>query len=383
LDGTDLKKLNPRWLREQIGLVMQEPKLFAKSIRENIALGNPRISEDDIKEAARMAHAHDFIMSLPDGYDTQVGDLGGQLSGGQRQRIAIARILAKNPKILILDEATSALDSESEAAVQQALDELMKLEGVTTLVIAHRLSTIKNADVIAVVKDGEVVEAGSHGELWKRQGEYFKLVEAQKGHPTESDSGHLNQAEQRVSTVDTSVYNYFPSDEILDPDIICFRNVRFRYPSRPDIEVLRGLSLSVRKGETLAVVGKSGCGKTTLMQLLELFYHPNEGSVEYCGIDLKDINVRWLRDQLGLVSQEATLFNTTIEENIRYGCPRATYEEVVEAAKQANCHGFITSFPDSYQTIIGEGGSLVSGGQKQRFVCPCAPGRLDLLTLSI
>jgi len=132
LDGVDLKTLNTRWLREQIGLVMQEPKLFAKSIRENICLGGPGITQEQMEAAAKMANAHDFIMSFPKGYDTQVGELGGLLSGGQKQRIAIARILLKNPRIVLLDEATSALDSESEAAVQQALDRLMRVEGVTT-----------------------------------------------------------------------------------------------------------------------------------------------------------------------------------------------------------------------------------------------------------
>lgn len=132
LDGTDLKSLNVKWLREQIGMVLQEPKLFGKSIRDNISLGAPGVTQEKIEAAAKMANAHDFIMSFPKGYDTQVGDLGGQLSGGQKQRIAIARVLVKQPKIFLFDEATSALDSESEAAVQQALDQLMKLESTTT-----------------------------------------------------------------------------------------------------------------------------------------------------------------------------------------------------------------------------------------------------------
>jgi len=132
LDGVDLRNLNTRWLREQIGLVLQEPKLFGKSIRENISMGAPGVTNQQIVAAAKMANAHDFIMSFPLGYDTQVGDLGSQLSGGQKQRISIARILVKNPRLVLLDEATSALDSQSEKAVQQALDELMRLEGVTT-----------------------------------------------------------------------------------------------------------------------------------------------------------------------------------------------------------------------------------------------------------
>lgn len=290
-----------------------------------------------------------------------------QLSGGQKQRIAIARILVKNPKLVLLDEATSSLDSESEAAVQQALDGLMRLEGVTTFVIAHRLSTIKSADVIAVMKDGMILESGTHSELLSMRGGYFDLVEAQKrGSDTTSEAD--DDILRRESTVDPSVYSQacFPSDETLDPDIISFREVRFRYPARYDNEVFRGLNFSVRKGETLALVGPSGSGKTTVVQLIECFYHPTGGSIEYCGIDLKDINIRWLRNELGLVSQEATLFNTTVEENIRYGYPEATKNQIIEAAKEANCHDFICSFPEGYQTMIGECGSLVSGGQKQR-----------------
>lgn len=133
LDGKDLKSLNVRWLRDQIGLVLQEPKLFGKSIHENISLGAPGVTQEDVEEAAKLANAHDFIMSFPKGYDTQVGDLGNQLSGGEKQRIAIARVLVKKPKCLLLDEATSALDSESERTVQQALDRLMKLRSITTI----------------------------------------------------------------------------------------------------------------------------------------------------------------------------------------------------------------------------------------------------------
>ena len=139
LDGTDLRDLNLTWLRQQIGLVSQEPKLFGTSIRENIASGMPGATEEDIIQAAKTANAHDFITSFPKGYDTQVGDLGGQVSGGQKQRIAISRLLLRKPRIMILDEATSALDSESEKLVQSALDEIMRLQGVTTIVIAHRL----------------------------------------------------------------------------------------------------------------------------------------------------------------------------------------------------------------------------------------------------
>ncbi|KAK6147053.1 hypothetical protein DH2020_017965 [Rehmannia glutinosa] len=180
LDGHDIKTLKLRWLRQQIGLVSQEPALFATTIKENILLGRPDATLIEIEEAARVANAHSFIVKLPDGYDTQVGERGLQLSGGQKQRIAIARAMLKNPAILLLDEATSALDSESEKLVQEALDRFMI--GRTTLVIAHRLSTIRKADLVAVLQQGSVSEIGTHDELIAR-GEnsvYGKLIRMQE-----------------------------------------------------------------------------------------------------------------------------------------------------------------------------------------------------------
>ncbi|CAI0469180.1 unnamed protein product [Linum tenue] len=180
LDGHDIKTLKLRWLRQQIGLVSQEPALFATSIRENILLGRPDADQVEVEEAARVANAHSFIIKLPDGFDTQVGERGLQLSGGQKQRIAIARAMLKNPAILLLDEATSALDSESEKLVQEALDRFMI--GRTTLVIAHRLSTIRKADLVAVLQQGSVTEIGTHDELFAKgeNGVYAKLIRMQE-----------------------------------------------------------------------------------------------------------------------------------------------------------------------------------------------------------
>ncbi|MBQ9625956.1 MAG: ABC transporter ATP-binding protein, partial [Treponema sp.] len=163
LDGIDIKKIKLQSLRKQIGLVQQDVFLFAGTVRENIAYGNPNASEDEIILAAKRAEIHDDIIKMPDGYDTLVGERGLKLSGGQKQRVSIARCFLKNPPILILDEATSALDSATEMKIQKAFDELSK--GRTTLVIAHRLSTIKNADSIAVVDGKGIVECGSHDEL--------------------------------------------------------------------------------------------------------------------------------------------------------------------------------------------------------------------------
>ncbi|KAK1795268.1 hypothetical protein P4O66_010446 [Electrophorus voltai] len=174
LDGRDVRTLNVRWLRENMGIVSQEPILFGTTIAENIRYGREDATDEDIERAVREANAYDFISKLPDKLNTMVGERGAQLSGGQKQRIAIARALVKNPKILLLDEATSALDTQSESIVQAALDKARA--GRTTIVIAHRLSTIRSADVIAGFQEGRVVEQGTHKELMIKKGIYYSLV---------------------------------------------------------------------------------------------------------------------------------------------------------------------------------------------------------------
>ena len=173
IDGIDIRDLKVQDLRQLIGNVNQESILFNDSFRNNISFGVDKASQQDIEEAARIANAHDFIMSSEHGYDTNIGDRGGRLSGGQRQRVSIARAILKNPPILILDEATSALDTESERLVQDALEKLMRTR--TTIAIAHRLSTIRNADEICVLHEGEIVERGTHEQLIALNGYYSKL----------------------------------------------------------------------------------------------------------------------------------------------------------------------------------------------------------------
>ncbi len=177
IGGVDIREVLTRDLRSQIAVVTQETILFNDTIRNNIAFGKPGASEAEIVEAAKHAHAHEFIIEKPEGYNTVIGERGVSLSGGQRQRLAIARAVIKNAPILVLDEATSALDTESERAVQSALDELMK--GRTTFCIAHRLSTILHADLIVAMDQGRIVETGTHDELVKRGGVYQKLYELQ------------------------------------------------------------------------------------------------------------------------------------------------------------------------------------------------------------
>lgn len=179
IDGIDLAQVEPAWLRRQIGVVMQENFLFNGSIRDNIAAIDPAVSMDRIVQVAKLAGAHEFILELPDGYDTAVGERGSSLSGGQRQRIAIARTLLINPKILIFDEATSALDYQSEKIIQDNLKEICK--GRTVFIIAHRLSTVRQADKIIVLEKGKIIESGTHQELIGQRGMYHNLYMQQAG----------------------------------------------------------------------------------------------------------------------------------------------------------------------------------------------------------
>ncbi|MBQ3637712.1 MAG: ATP-binding cassette domain-containing protein, partial [Clostridia bacterium] len=189
IDDVNIKEISQNALRSQIGVVLQETHLFSGSIRDNIKYAKPLASDEEVIEAAKLANAHDFIVNLPDGYNTMIGEKGYSLSGGERQRVAIARALIHNPKILILDEATAALDTETEKLIQDAINKLAKDR--TAFCIAHRLSTLRNADRLIVLDKGHLVEFGTHQELLDKKGFYWRLVMAQR-----QDSGMLDKADK-------------------------------------------------------------------------------------------------------------------------------------------------------------------------------------------
>lgn len=249
--------------------------------------------------------------------------------------------------------------------VQDALDNIVQQKKITTIIIAHRLSTIRNADVINVIKDGTVVENGTHDELMSKASYYKNLVDKQEGR---EESNTASPATSRQSShVDlTKLDNNALSQAGSASSLIRFRDVGFAYPTRPNKKVFDNFNLSIEKGETIALVGGSGGGKSTTVGLIERFYDVNEGAVEYLGNDIRSLNVHWYRDQIGYVGQEPSLFNCTIAENIAFGAPSATRMDIEEAAKQANAHDFIMQLPDRYDTLIGERGIQLSGGQKQR-----------------
>jgi ATP-binding cassette subfamily B (MDR/TAP) protein 1 len=247
-------------------------------------------------------------------------------------------------------------------------------------VIAHRLSTVINVDAIAFISDGQIVEMATHEELLAKQCFDYDLVEAQqlRSSAPDADSEPPSEHEgRRESTADPIAHA-----EVSSTPVIRFRDVHFRYPSRLNNIVFNGLNLAVRHGETLALCGPSGCGKSSAVALIECFYRPTEGSIEYNGVDMKEINIKWLRgSQLGLVSQEPVLFDLSILENIRFGTD-ATQQEVEDAARKANCHDFIVTLPEGYQTRVGQGSNLVSGGEYTS-VADFNPFPCDFIVLTI
>ena len=277
LDDVELRELNVEWLRQQIGLVSQEPTLFSGTIAENIAYGKPGASQEEVEMAAKMANAHNFIQKLPQKYQTVLGEGGALISGGQKQRIAIARALVKDPKILLLDEATAALDSSSERVVQDALDRASKTR--TTIVIAHRLSTIRNADCIIVMDAGQIVEMGTHSELVAKKSAYYNLVQAQQLHARDDDITEAHAVEDVDEVAVTpeqanisikvespkSIQDLKKESALEGPDSSA--KVAFK-----DVPLLRIAALNRPEWPILVVGALGACAHGTVMPVFALIY---------------------------------------------------------------------------------------------------------------
>ncbi|ELK12571.1 ATP-binding cassette sub-family B member 5 [Pteropus alecto] len=239
VDGNDIRTLNVQHYREHIGVVSQEPVLFGTTINNNIKYGRDGVTNEEIEKAAKEANAYDFIMEFPNKCNTLVGEKGAQMSGGQKQRIAIARALVRNPKILILDEATSALDTESESVVQAALEKASK--GRTTIVVAHRLSTIRSADLIVTIKDGVVVEKGTHAELMAKQGLYYSLAMSQDIKKTDEQMESMAYStEKNISSVPLCSMNSIKSDFIDNSE----ESIQNKETSLPEVSLLKFFKLN-------------------------------------------------------------------------------------------------------------------------------------------
>ncbi|CAF4651407.1 unnamed protein product [Rotaria sp. Silwood1] len=394
INDRSITDYNLKQLRQKIGVVSQEPILFATSIYENIRFGKENATRIEIEEAARQANAHDFIMKLPNKYDTVVGERGVLLSGGEKQRVCLARALVKQPAVLLLDEATSALDKASEEVVQEALDRACK--GRTTIVIAHRFATIQNAHRIYMLHNGCVIEQGTHEILIsKEESQYWKIMKAQQREQLENDievAASLTQYEDADQKQTCTLYTAFAVSGSKLTERICskafahylrqemaffdlvenssgaicnrlssnalaiqqmsdfkgeieFYQVKFAYASRPKSCILNKFQLTIKPGQRVALIGASGCGKSTVIQLLERFYDPMQGRISLDGVDIRELNIQWLRSCLGLVSQEPILFDLTIAENIAYGIENTSIEDIIDAAIKANIHDFIQQLP--------------------------------------
>ncbi|CAF4137845.1 unnamed protein product [Rotaria sp. Silwood2] len=411
---------NVKQLRQQIGVVSQEPTLFAMSIYENIRFGKVNATRAEIEQAAREANAHHFIMQLPNKYETLVGEHGVQLSGGEKQRIALARALVKQPTFLLLDETTSALDNVNEKIVQEAIDRACR--GRTTIVIAHRLTTIRNSHQIYVLDNGGVIEQGTHETLMytafgitgskltqrirsktfacllRQEVAYFDQPENSSGAICARLSSDALAVQEMAgirlgaicealalswriaasTSAAESFFDLFDRKPAIDntsnegQELVDFRGeikfdaVKFIYPTRPTSIILNKFQLNIKPSQRVALVGASGCGKSTIIQLLERFYDVTSGQLLLDDVDIRQLNIHWVRSQFGLVSQEPILFDLTIAENIAYGLENVPIEDIINAASRANIHEFIDQLPQSYETKVGFKGSFLSGGEKQR-----------------
>ncbi|UJR06786.1 hypothetical protein I4U23_011073 [Adineta vaga] len=375
INGQSITDFNSKQFRQNIGVVSQEPVLFGTTIYENIRFGKLNATQKEIEDAAQQANAHNFIMNLPDKYETLVGERGVQLSGGEKQRIALARALVKQPSILLLDEATSALDNVSERIVQDALERASSL----SVDVIHNIRTVKQLSI-----ENEVFQ-----EYYQCNKQLFKHeIDINSSITILAFAKFAIGAIQTLGTVCEHVgksmanaeifFELFDRIPVIDNTStkgqelarfagnIQFDKVNFAYPTRPNVPVVNQLQLTIKSGQRVALVGLFGCGKSTIIQLLERFYDVLNSRILFDDVDIRQLNFQWIRSRLGLVGQEPILFDLTIAENITYGLENIPMSEIIDASIRANIHEFIQQLPEGYKTKVGIKGEFLSGGEKQR-----------------
>ncbi|KAG6719760.1 hypothetical protein I3843_03G024700 [Carya illinoinensis] len=356
LDNVDIRTLQLKWLRDQIGLVNQEPALFATTILENILYGKPDATMAEVEAAASAANAHSFVALLPNGYNTQVGE-------GVSNIRTVAAFNAQN-KIHTLFSHELRIPQRQSLRCSQTAGLLFGLSQLALYasealilwygahLVSKGVSTFSKVIKVFVVL---VVTANSVAETVSLAPEIIRGGEA---------VGSVFSILDRQTRIDPDDLEAEPVETIRGE--IELRHVDFAYPSRPDIMVFKDLNLRIRAGQSQALVGASGSGKSSVIALIERFYDPVAGKVMIDGRDIRRLNLKSLRLKVGLVQQEPALFAASIFENIAYGKDGATEADVIEAARAANVHGFVSGLPDGYKTPVGERGVQLSGGQKQR-----------------
>ena len=366
IGGVDVRNIEKQELMKRVAFVFQNTCLFKDTLLNNIKAARPDATREEVLKAADEAQCKDIIARLPDGLDTLVGTGGTYLSGGENQRIALARAILKDAPIIVLDEATAFADAENEHQIQLAFERLT--QNKTVMMIAHRLSTIQDADLILVFKEGQIAERGTHTSLFTYI--LFLIAASRLYDPLSgamSNMAELFSVQLQVNRL-KEIEEY--PEETGEKNIhtngydITFDHVQFSYEKGKP--VLRDVSFTAKQGQVTALVGPSGGGKSTVAKLAAKFYPLDGGRILLGGTDIAPLNSTMLMKNFSIVFQDVVLFNNTIMENIRVGKKDATDEEVIAAAKAAQCDEFISKLSDGYQTVIGENGSTLSGGEAQR-----------------
>jgi ATP-binding cassette subfamily B protein/subfamily B ATP-binding cassette protein MsbA len=346
LDGVDVRELALGDLYRNVATVLQETLVFDGTIRDNILWGRPEASDAAIVAAAQEADAHEFILALPEGYDTRIGQRGRMLSGGQRQRLAIARAMIRDAPILLLDEPTTGLDADSARRVLAPLRRLMA--GRTTIIISHNLVTVTDADTILFLDHGHLIGTGSHPELLESIPAYAHLFRLHQ-HPT-TNPPHLP-----IASPPRAAPGHSPNPEL--PGLgagtdLELDGVRYRYPGQ-SLDTIPEVNLRVPVRGSLAVIGPPGSGKSTLLSLLTRVTEPSSGTIRLGGRALREFGPAELRARVALVPQDPWLLHGSIAQNIQAGQRDATPAQIEAAAQAAGAHGFIAALPEAYSTRLG------------------------------